>query len=342
LAQQVAGLADADVVTVVLPDQGRLRVAVAVGLEAERLNGATFPIENTFGELVLQTGRPTVVEDASDVEANERSLIMSQVLTIGPVMVLPLAGAQGVKGVLTVGRTRGRRTFGAADVEMATTFAYHASVALELAAGRRDAQRMELFEDRARIARDLHDHVIQQLFASGMTLQGAAAAIGDSPAVELIQRAVDSIDDAIRRIRTSIFQLRPHAVLGAGLRAGVLEVVAEVTPSLGHDPQVHFSGPVDAVSSDELAVEVAAVVRESLTNIAKHAHAERTQVAVSASATQLTVTVEDDGVGLGSSSRRSGLDNLRRRATDHAGSFRTDVPSGKAGTRLTWQVPVHP
>ena len=338
VAQRVAELADADVVTIVLPKDGRLQVAVAVGLEADRLTGSTYPIENTLSEMVLESGQPTVVEDASDVDENARTLVLSQIVVVGPVMVLPLAGAEGVTGVLMVGRSRGRHTFGAADVDMATTFAYHASVALELADGRRDAQRMELFEDRARIARDLHDHVIQQLFASGMTLQGAAVAAGDSPAVELIERVVDNIDDAIKQIRTSIFQLRPHTMLGTGLRAGVLDVVAEVTPSLGHDPHVHFSGPVDAVSSEDLASEVAAVVRESLTNIAKHAEADRAEVAVSVTGKTLTVTVEDNGVGIGPATRRSGLDNLRQRAESRAGTFQAAAGEDGTGTRLTWQV----
>lgn len=340
VAQRVADLADADVVTVLLPKERTLEVAVAVGLKADRLAGSAYPIEGTWGELVLESGKPIVVDDASDVDESARTLVFSQILTIGPVMVLPLAGAAGIRGVLTVGRTKGRRAFGAADMDMATTFTYHASVALELADGRRDAQRMELFEDRARIARDLHDHVIQQLFASGMTLQGAAVAAGDSPAVELIERVVDNIDDAIKQIRTSIFQLRPHTMLGAGLRAGVLEVVAEVSPSLGHDPHVHFSGPVDAVSSDDLATEVAAVVRESLTNIAKHAQAERAEVAVSAAGKTLTVTVEDNGVGIGTSTRRSGLDNLRERAESRSGTFQVEIGDGGAGTCITWQVPL--
>lgn len=338
VAERVAELADADVVTVVLPKDGRFQVAVAVGLEADRLTGSTYPTENTLSEQVLSSGQPTVVEDASDVDENARTLVLSQILVVGPVMVLPLAGAEGVTGVLMVGRSKGRRTFGAADVDMATTFAYHASVALELADGRRDAQRMELFEDRARIARDLHDHVIQQLFASGMTLQGAAVAAGDSPAVELIERVVDNIDDAIKQIRTSIFQLRPHTMLGTGLRAGVLDVVAEVTPSLGHDPHVHFSGPVDAVSNEDLATEVAAVVRESLTNVAKHARADRAEVAVSVTGKTLTVTVGDNGVGIGPATRRSGLDNLRQRAESRAGTFQAEAGEDGTGTRLTWQV----
>jgi signal transduction histidine kinase len=343
VGQRVAQLSEADIVTVVLPTENKqeLRVAVAVGADSDKVAGFSYPIGNTFTEEVLQTGKAAVIEDASDPRTHgDRTVMLSQALPVGPVMVLPLAGAEGVKGALVVGRNRGRRIFTGADVDMATNFAYQASVALELADGRRDAQRMELFEDRARIARDLHDHVIQQLFASGMTLQGAALASGDSPAVELIERVVDNIDDAIKQIRTSIFQLRPHTMLGAGLRAGVLDVVAEVTPSLGHDPHVHFVGPVDAVSSEELATEVAAVVRESLTNVAKHAQADRTEVAVSVSGKVLTVTVEDNGVGLGATTRRSGLDNLRHRAESRSGTFQAETGEGGTGTRVTWQVPL--
>ncbi len=340
VARQVADLADADVVTVVLPLRDRLEVAVAVGLAADQLRGSTYPIANTLSEQVLQSGQPTVVEDASNVSEGSRTLALSQVLTLGPVMVLPLAGANGVRGVLVVARSSGRRTFTPADVDMATTFAFHASVALELADGRRDAQRMELFEDRARIARDLHDHVIQQLFASGMTLQGVVATLGEAPGVELIEKVVDNLDDAIRQIRTSIFQLTPHTALGAGVRAGVLEVVAEVTPAIGHDPHVHFAGPVDAMSSEELATEVSAVVREALTNIAKHAQAERTGVEVSVAGMALTVIVEDDGVGIGTVTRRSGLENLRQRAESRSGRFAIDTREEGTGTRITWQVPV--
>ena len=107
VAQRVAELADADVVTVVLPKDGRLEVAVAVGLEADRLTGSTYPMENTLSELVLESGQPTVVDDASDLDANARTLVLSQIVVVGPVMVLPLAGSAGARGVLMVGRVQG-------------------------------------------------------------------------------------------------------------------------------------------------------------------------------------------------------------------------------------------
>lgn len=342
VGQRVAELADADVVTVVLPSgrENELRVAVAVGLEADRLVDFSYSTENTFSEIVLRSGRPQVIEDASaPSEPGSPTLKMSRVVPVGPAMVLPLAGTEGMRGLLIVGRRRGRRGFGAGDVDMATNFASHASVALELADGRREAQRLVLFEDRARIARDLHDHVIQQLFASGMTLQGAVMALDESPARERIAQVVDNIDDAIRQIRTSIFQLRPQAALGAGLRAGVLTVVAEVRPALGRDPHVHFTGPVDAVSDDALGEDVAAVVREGLTNVAKYARAHRVEVGVAVKGAMLEVVVSDDGVGIGASVvRSSGLTNLQQRAEARAGSLEVGTGLNGIGTRLVWQV----
>ncbi|MGZ5404515.1 MAG: GAF domain-containing protein [Nocardioides sp.] len=343
IAASVAELASADLVTVVLPAEGNqeLVVPVAVGREAAQLEGSRYPMSGTFSEVVLESGRPIVIADASEVPRDSgRLLFLSRVAPVGPAMVLPLAGAQGVRGVLAVGRLKGQREFSDADVEMATNFTHHASVALELADARREAQRMALLEDRTRIARDLHDHVIQQLFASGMTLQGLASSLGESSETESISSVVDTIDDAIRQIRASIFQLRPRSLLGGGLRATVLAVVREVTPTLGHDPRVHFSGPVDTVGDKELADEVTAVVREALTNVIKHAGATSVDIAVVVEGAVLALTVEDDGVGLGQSARSSGLDNLQRRAAERNGSLDIATGAGGVGTRLSWRIPL--
>ena len=168
---------------------------------------------------------------------------------------------------------------------MATTFANHASIALELVEARRDQQRVVLLEDRARIARDLHDHVIQQLFAAGMGSRGSAAGLDDRPRPTSSRRSSRRVDEAIRQIRSSIFQLTPHRFSGH-LRTAVMEVVAEVTPALGFSPEVSFNGPVDILSDPELTGDVAAVVREGLTNVARHAAASRAQVTVRARPTR--------------------------------------------------------
>jgi signal transduction histidine kinase len=183
--------------------------------------------------------------------------------------------------------------------------------------------------------------VIQQLFAAGMTLQGAVMTLGESPVGELIAQVVYNIDDAIRQIRTSIFQLRPHALLGAGLRSSVLTVVAEATETLGRDPHVHFTGPVDAVSDDALADDVAAVVREALANVAKHAQARQVDVAVAVKGAMLEVVVCDDGVGIGDTSRSSGMTNLQQRAEARSGSFDVGTGLNGVGSRIIWRVPFH-
>ncbi len=340
VAQTVVGLADADLVTIALPavDEGRFRVAVAVGVDSDGLADFSYPLAGTISEVVMNSGKPQVFEDVAALQP-PTSILIAQVVALGPVMIVPLTGTEGVRGVSMVGRRPGRRPFTASDVDMATSFTAHASVALELADGRREAQRMALFEDRARIARDLHDHVIQQLFGAGIALQIVLSGAGDTPAQGVVDRVIDSIDDSIRQIRASIFQLRPHAVLGAGLRSAVLAVVADVTPALGWEPHVHFVGAVDSVGDEELADDVAAVVRESLSNVGRHAHADQARVSVTVDGPVLEVVVEDNGVGVGDVARRSGLDNLRQRAECRGGSFVIEQGQGERGTRLIWQAP---
>jgi signal transduction histidine kinase len=154
----------------------------------------------------------------------------------------------------------------------------------------------------------------------------------------MLDKVVDTLDDAVKQIRTSIFQLRPPAHGGASLRAAVLRAVTDLVPALGFEPRVSFDGPVDAVSDDALSPDVLAVVREALTNTAKHAQARSAQVHLRATATGFDVTVADDGVGL-TGSRRSGLANLRDRAERRGGSLLVNEPPPEQGTRVVWSVP---
>jgi signal transduction histidine kinase len=340
IARSVMELAGADLVTLVIPsdDNEVLRVAVAEGREAERLAGSTYPMANTVSEHVLETGESVRVKDAQDThDKQDRSIFLSGVVQVGPVMVLPLMGSERARGALLVARARQRRPFTSADMEMATTFANHASVALELADARKDQQKVLLLEDRARIARDLHDHVIQQLFAAGMTIQGTASHLGEGPDATALEKVIDGLDEAIRQIRVSIFQLRPSA---SGLKSAVVDVVNEVRPTLGFDPRMAFDGPVDTLSAEDLANDVTAVVREALTNVARHAEARTVNLKVEAKRDLLTITVVDDGRGLGASARRSGLDNMRRRAEARRGTLVVDAGTDGSGTVLMWSVPL--
>jgi signal transduction histidine kinase len=339
ITRTVRSLADADLTTLVLPADGELLVAVADGMETEQLEGTRYVREGTLSDLVMESGEPVRLADAEATDlVGGRTIYLAGRVQVGPVMVLPLIGRKEVRGSLVVCRGRGRAPFSQADMEMATTFSNHASTALELAEARRDQERVLLLEDRARIARDLHDHVIQQLFAAGLMVQATAAHLEGERDVATLSDVVTSLDEAIKQIRISIFQLQPAA--STGIRSAVLDVVGEVRPALGFDPRLDLDGPLDSLSTDDLVRDVTAVVREALTNVAKHARATAVQLSVHATTAQLTVTISDNGRGIGNPERSSGLENLRCRADERHGSMTVAERPDPGGTTLVWTVPI--
>jgi two-component system, NarL family, sensor histidine kinase DevS len=344
IAREARQIADADVVTVVLPTESRERmmVEVAAGRAADELTGMSYPIERTLTGLALSSGHPVLVGDADDSDYDSH---LSEVLPVGPVMVLPLVGTVDTRGALVIARLRGRNRFDDADLDMATTFANHAAVALELADGRENQQRMILLEDRDRIARDLHDHVIQRLFAAGLAVESVAARPGSDETSLRLRRVVTELDETIRQIRTSIFQLRGPMTAEVGTtRSAVLSVVSELQPVLGFEPRVTFAGPVDLAAPDASVDDLIAALREALTNVARHAKARCVDVAVEATTDSLVLEVTDDGVGVGDGSRWSGLANLRARAEHHGGTFTigpiAEPPNYRQGTLLRWTIPL--
>jgi signal transduction histidine kinase len=338
IARRLHEMADADVVAVVLPtaDPQRLMVEVATGEQAAQLTALSYPVEDTIAGVAINTGRPVLV---GDVTQQQSYLVhLAQLTPVGPMMALPLLGTQGSRGAVLVARVPGRHRFNEADLDIATTFAQHAAVALELADARADQQRMMLLEDRDRIARDLHDHVIQRLFAAGLGVQSVAASAGSDSGASRLNTIVDDLDETIRQIRTTIFELRgPLTSQPSTVRSQVVDVIDEVAPMLGFSPALRFTGPVDTVVPDEVAGDLIAVVREALSNIARHAHASAAAVEVTATPAQLTVDVTDNGVGIGESKRRSGLANLARRAERYGGSL--TLPDHE-GTQLRWTIPL--
>lgn len=338
IARRLREMADADVVTVVLPsaDAERLMIEVAIGEGASELTAAMYPAAGTLSALAIESGRPVLIGDVT--QDNHYVVHISDVVPIGPAIAIPLVGFGTARGAMIAGRLHGRSRFNEADLEMAATFANHAALALELADARADQQRVVLLEDRDRIARDLHDHVIQRLFAAGLTMQSVASALGRSSHAARLSQVVGDLDDTIRQIRTSIFELR--GALGpqiATIRDRLLDVSADLTEPLGFAPHVRFSGPIDAVVPDSLVDDLIAVVREALTNAARHAHASQVDVDVTASEDELTIDVIDNGVGMGEATRRSGLANLRRRAERHGGSLTTPEHEG---THVRWTIPL--
>jgi signal transduction histidine kinase len=259
-------------------------------------------------------------------------------LDVGPVMALPRRGSSRLHGVLTLARSRGRQAFGADDLEMAGGFADQAAVAIELAAARAEQERAQMLDERERIAADMHDLVIQRLFAAGLTLQGSVAGMPPGRSRDRVLTTIEDLDTTIRQIRTSIFQLQqPQSGAPAGLRARLLAIATEAATSLGFEPAVRFSGVIDSLPGD-VAGDLEAVLREALSNVARHAAAGAVEVDVVRAGGDLALTVRDDGTGIGDVTRRSGLANLGQRARRHGGTC-TVEPAEPTGTLLTWRAP---
>jgi len=340
IAERTKELAGADLVTVVLPDpddEDELRVDVAVGLAAERLVGTRVPARGTLSGEVLSTGQPLRLADRRAGGASVSPA--ADAVDVGPVLAVPLHGSTRVHGVLWTARAPGQPPFTADDVDMAGSFANQAALAIELADARAEQQRAEMLHERERIAADLHDHVIQRLFAAGLSLQGAAAQVAAGPAADRIVRVIDDLDTTISQIRTTIFQLqRAPGARASSIRARLLDVATEVTPALGFEPSVRFSGVIESQVPDDLVEDLEAVLREALTNVARHAHARSAEVEFVVTPDTVTLDVRDDGRGIGETSRVSGLDNLRARAGRRGGTLA--VLATQPGTRLCWSVPL--
>jgi signal transduction histidine kinase len=336
LALEISG---ADLVVLALPsaNQSTLLIEHACGHGAAETLGLVLPAEGSASGIVMASGKPLTVEDFSgDTRVAQ---IAREHMPLGPAVLVPLGPAGDVRGVLTAGRNQGAMPLSADAIDMLITFAAQAGIGLELAEHRSDAQRLALFEDRDRIARDLHDLVIQRLFATGMSLQGTMARLGDPEIAHRVEQSIDALDETIRDIRSAIFSLQSRGEAEpARLRTRILGVVEEMTEPLGFAPALRLAGPLDSQVPASLAGQLLAALREALANVAKHAQASRVDVAVEAGP-DLVLTVRDDGVGLGETTRRSGLANITERAAESGGTMRVTAAAG-GGTELDWRVPL--
>jgi two-component system, NarL family, sensor histidine kinase DevS len=268
-------------------------------------------------------------------------------MPLGWAILLPLGAPGNVRGVLTVGRDPGSLPFPQQAIEMVTTFAAQAGIALELAQHRHDSERLAVLQDRDRIARDLHDLVIQRLYATGMSLQATTPMIRRPEVAARITQAVDAMDETIKEIRGAIFALQARdAELERDPRADIVGLVDEMAAMLGFTPSLRL-GPTLRTLSGELTEQALIVLREALSNLARHAGATRADVAVEVDPDGfLTVTVTDNGTGIpAGSSRRSGLRNLDDRAAALGGELllgAADPGAAQPGTRLEWRVPALP
>ena len=339
IAELSADLAAADLVTVVLPrqDSRDLWVEIAVGDGAPPVADIRrVPIAGSLSGRVFTTGEPLRVSTPHELEG--ASPASTGELDVGPMMIVPLTGSQGTLGVATAARRTGRPAFTADEVDMAAGFAAQASVAIELAEARAEQGRAAMLDERDRIAADLHDHVIQRLFATGLGLQSVAGLAGPGRVADRIHQAIVDLDDTISQIRTSIFQLN-HT---AGHPAGGAQRAARGGHRRRGRPRVraavHFAGLLEDTLPGDVVRDLVAVLREGLSNVARHAHARSVDVRVTATPQRVSVEVHDDGDGMGDTDRRSGLANLRHRAERRGGGF-TLTARDPRGTVLQWWIP---
>jgi PAS domain S-box-containing protein len=204
----------------------------------------------------------------------------------------------------------------------------------------RAREALALVEDRERIARDLHDTVIQRLFAVGLSLQGAITRAAADPAVERIQMAIDDIDVTIRDVRAAIFALHTRRAFGESVRDDLLTVTREAARVLGFEPQIAFDGPVDSVATDQVREHVVATLREALSNITRHAHASAVTITLVVEGRDLVLRVDDDGRGISETGAGRGLSNMRDRATEIGGTCAVTSSPETGGTRIEWRVPI--
>ncbi len=248
-----------------------------------------------------------------------------------------------VYGNLYLAEKRDGADFTDADEELVVGLAAVAAVAITNTRMATDQQRLGMLEDRERIGRDLHDTVIQQLFATGLSLQALSRRVEDRPEVaERLARAVDDIDATVKQIRSTIFGLQTASTAG-GIRADLLRVTDEIATMLPSTPRVHFEGPIDTVVDDDLAGHLLPVVREALTNVAKHAQATSVEVEIAATSDLIRVTVRDDGRGaVTDRPGGQGLRNLAERALRCGGQLVVSTPPSGRGTEVTWTAAITP
>jgi signal transduction histidine kinase len=331
-------IADAATIVTVGSTPGQLVVAAAVGARASELQGRPVPADGSISGEVMSTGKPLVLEDlSSDLRAHQPTVWLGR---HGPAIFVPLRVRGRATGTLMVANLKGGRRFDEQTLRFVETFADQVSVAIEYGRAQADLRRLGLMEERERIAKELHDGIIQSLFAVGMGLQGAALLAGSPETSTHIEAAVGELDRVIRDLRNYIFGLRPGILADRQLDQALRE--------LGEESQKRSRARVEVVVDVELAATVSSrslqivqLTREALSNIARHAQAKHSVVRLARKGTTAVLTIEDDGIGFDvlADSAGNGLRNMRDRAAAMGGTLRVTSKVGK-GTKLRLTFPV--
>ena len=326
-ARELAG-ADAATILVSTSEPGELVVAAATGNRASELWGRHLPAEGSISGEVMRTGEGMMIEDVS-LDARGYQPIIS-LGHHGPAFFVPLRVRGGATGTLMVANLKGRPRFTPRDRLLVESLADAASVAIEYDRAQTELRRLGLMEERERIAKELHDGIIQSLFAVGMGLQGTALMSSDREVESRLERAVDELDGVIRDLRNYIFGLRPGILADRQLDQALKDLGEEMRSRSHEEVEVR----VDAALAARLSARSADIVqlaREALSNVARHALATRAIVTLERLGSEALLKVEDDGVGFdpGADGAGNGIRNMRERARDLGGTLEISSAPGK-------------
>ncbi len=323
IAQRALSLMGADVAVVAVPEGiDHLRVAYAEGLEADRMIGTIFPIDGSISGEVVRTGKVQTADASTD--QRDVGPIASEG-GFGPTVVVPLNARGRAFGTLSAANRLGRAAFADQEIDLIRTFADQAAVALEYARVQQEIERLVVLEDRERIAKELHDGVIQALFAVGMGLEATAMMTGEGELTTRIEGAVDEIDRVIRDLRNYIFGLRPGILADRELDKALRTLVDEFQAQSGVVTIIELDEAV-AAGLASVAGDVVQLTREALSNIGRHAHATTCRVTLRHEDHKAVLEVDDDGAGFDPATARrgDGLTNLENRAGSLGGSASID------------------
>jgi len=340
VARQARTLLQGDLASVAVPtdDGERLAVQTADGAGSEALTGEGFPLEWSVSGDVILSGKTVVLPDVAADDRVAQPVVRSG--AFGPALFVPLAWRGGPFGTLLVARRRGGQPFDEGEVKLAEVFAGQVAVVLGQGRLQREVRRLEMLEDRERIARELHDGTIQSLFTVGLGLQGAASLISSPEAERRIEAAVQELDRVIRDLRNYIFGLQP-GVLAEQHLGQVLEQMVE---EFQHRTGIVTIAEIDPDSAAALApsaAEIVQLVRESLSNVNRHAHAATCRVSLHRDDDARLLEVDDDGRGFDPADvggRGRGLRNLQERAARLGGRAEVVSVPGE-GTTVRVAIP---
>lgn len=337
VANSARQLCNSDAAWIVMPSStGEFEIVSVDGKGTDILLGVLLSPDTSRSAEVMRSGRPDVIEDLSS-SANVPTAVVE--LDLGPGLYVPFVADQQRIGTLVLGRTHGQPPFSAFNVAFAEAFADAAATAIEMGSARAEIDRLSIVAEDERIARDLHDTVIQELFALGMSLQAlgstASGEVGDR-----ITAAVVTLDDVIRQIRNTIFRLPNRNEAAVGLREEMLRLADRYHLELGVLPRIAFLGPVDFSVPSVVSDHLLHVFGEALSNVGQHAKASKVEAVVSIEGEWLSLSLIDDGVGMSDGpSAGNGIRNMATRAENLGGTFsiRRREPRGSI---LEWRVPL--